>query len=196
MTTAQLQITNDSGVIILSDERNTLVLLQKGGSAPVGTMFGADGSDGLSYWFGKPQGGASSSGFQIFDADGVLTFDALRYGRLARPVGTMIGTLGVAVPEITVTKTFAIPAGKVYAVWIHKLPAAFRVRSMSNNVGGTISYGYALDDQEVSVSFTPSLATLTATRVNGSMNDGGSRVPYVDSGDPIFRSVVLDVTNF
>lgn len=197
MATAQLQIVNDSGVVIISNTRKSFALIQKGGSEPAGKVFKAEGPGGISYWFGFPTPGSSNCGFQIFDPSGTCMFDAMGFGKLGKPVGAMFGSLGIGEPDITITKTFAVPAGKTYAVWIHHVPSAFRVRPVTTKVGTNINYQYFLDDQQIYLSFTSSLITLTASRTNDTARQGmGNSVPYTGGMDPTFRAIVLDVTNF
>ena len=198
MAVVSITVINDSGKTVITDSRSLITLLAKGGSKPAGAVLQAIGQS-ATYWFGKvPASVPWSYGAQILDTDGTtVLFDALSYGKMARPVGVITGTLGTGDPEITVTKTFAIPAGKVYAVALHKQPSAFRIRNVPIVVGGTTQYKYAMDEQTVSASLTSSLITVTAQRTNGNPSIGSSAVPYSATGsDPVFRAIVLDVTNY
>jgi hypothetical protein len=197
MAVVNITVINDSGKTVIADSRSLITLLAKGGSKPAGAVLQAIGQS-TTYWFGKvPASVPWSYGAQILDTDGTtVLFDALSYGKMARPVGVITGTLGTGEPDITVTKTFAIPAGKVYACCVHKMPSAFRIRNVPFQLGGTTQYYYAMDEQLVDVSVTSSLITITARRING--NPGSpSAVPYSETGsDPVFRAIVLDVTNY
>lgn len=192
MTTAQLEIINDSGVVVLRDNRSTVALLGKGGTAPAGTLFTATGASGATYHFGPPQG-ASSYGLTLFDASGAVLFDAASYGKMARPVGVMTGDIATTETQ-TKTQTFA--AGRTYAVWITSSVSALRVRNVKINIGGAISYQYALDDQGMTVDVSGTTVTITATRTTNTTSNGSSSVPYDEAAKYDWRAIVLDVTDY
>ncbi len=190
--TAGIEITNDSGVVLLESNRLIPALLAKN-STPSGTLFTADGAGGTTYAFGNPSAG-SSYGMQVFDASGALMFDAATYGRSARVVGVMQGNIQ-ATDSQTITQIFA--AGRAYAAWIFQPVSPFRVRGVSITVGGAVNYGYSLDDQEVYASISGATVSITATRTNSDTVNGlGSSVPYDSAGSPFWRALILDVTGY
>lgn len=193
---AKIEIINDDGVTVISDTRNVIALLRVGGTTPPdGTLFSAVGPGDTVYWFGRPQT-PSSWGFQIFDEAGELLFDAVNYAKLTKPVGVIDGVLDITQLSVSVTKTFPVPSGRTYAVWLHHPPSAFRVRNVATGSGGSTTYQYALDQQYTDITFSGSQITLAARREEGPLA-GGSAVPYTEGGfDPLFRAVVLDVTGF
>lgn len=190
--TAGIEITNDSGVMLLESNRLIPALLAKN-STPSGTLFTADGSGGTTYAFGVPSAG-SSYGMQVFDASGALLFDAATYGRSARVVGVMQGNIQ-STDSQTITQTFT--AGRAYAAWIFQPVSPFRVRGVSIHVGGTVNYGYSLDDQEMYVSISGATVSITATRTNSdAVNGMGSSIPYDSAGTTFWRALILDVTGY
>lgn len=189
---AHLRIVTDSGVVTLADNRDTICLLGKN-SNPAGTLFTAVGAGGTTYAFGKPQG-ASDYGLVLRSETGEVLFDAVSYGRMAKPVGVMAGSIQSTETQ-TVTQNF--PAGRTYAVWIVSPVSSIRVRSGSGTIGGVINYWYYLDDQDMSVTINGGTVAITATRIlstspNGPTNAGA----YEEAAKYDWTALVLDVTGY
>lgn len=185
-------IQNDSGVIVLDDTRNVLVLLARN-SFPSGTLMRAYGAGGATYAFGLPAV-ASTYGLQTRSPAGELMFDAISSGRMARPVGVMTGNIPGSTLTQTVTRTF--PSGRTYAVGMIAPVSPLLVRNVAFDVGGNMNYRYALDDQEMSVSISGGTVSVTATRSLGNPQGVAVSVPYDTAGRTDWRALVLDVTNF
>lgn len=181
---------NDDGVVVLDDSRNVVVVLAKN-SSPAGTLFVAQG-DGATYAFGLPQV-ESNWGVKTWSETGELLFDAIAYGRMARPVAAMVGNI-TNVLESTVTQQFT--AGRSYAVWIIQPVSAILVRNESFNVGSSLNYVYYLDDQEIFAVVTGNTVSVTARRIRSTVASPSSAVPYDTAGKTTWRALVLDVTNF
>ena len=189
---AGIEVLNDSDVLVLNSGRNALVLLAKN-SRPAGTVLYAYGAAGATYAFGLASGPASY-GLQTFGPDGSLLFDAVNFGRMARPVGIMTGNINPPTLTRTVSQTF--PAGRTYAVAFHSPVSAIYVRNIAITVGGTINNQYALDSQEMVASVSGDTISITATRTEGNPQGTFSPTPYSGAGKTTWRAIVLDVTNF
>lgn len=189
--TVGVMIVNDSGILVLESNRDVLSFLAKN-SSPTGTVFVAQGASDT-YAFGKPQT-PSSYGFITKDASGNVLFDAVNYGKLAKPVGVMAGSIAT-VDTQTVSQTFA--AGRTYAVWLHSPVSPLRPRNVDVVIGGNHNYYYALDSQEMTVSISGATISITATRtLDTNLNGGAQTVPYDGDGKVTWRAIVLDVTNY
>jgi len=185
-----IYVENDDGVVVLDDSRNVLSLLAKN-SSPSGTLFTAQG-EGATYAFGLPQA-ESNWGVKTWSGDGDLLFDAIAYGRMARPVGAMSGNI-LNTAEATVTRQF--PAGRTYAAWITSPVSSLLVRNGSISVGGSLNYVYYLDMQEMDVRVSGGSVSITARRFESGNPMAPSPVPYDSAGTALWRALVLDVTNF
>lgn len=193
MADAQIFLENDSGIQIFPDPRPKMVLLGKN-STPAGTVFTAKGAS-TSYAFGYPQNPPSSYGWVIFGEDGNLLFDAIKYGKMARPVDTMSG---VFTNSTTQTWTKTMPSGKTYAMAMMEDVSSFRIRNIERSIGpGNFTYSYVFEDQETFVSVSGNTITVTAERHAAGPEQGtGSAVPYEEAGHYRWRGLILDVTNF
>lgn len=193
---AYLRILNSSGVVTLADNRNTICLLGKGGSAPTGTIFSAEGASGTAYHFGKPQG-ASDYGLVLRSPSGEVLFDAVSYGRMAKPVGTMSGALPNNAQEASVTETSFFPSGRTYAVFIASRVSAIRPRIGQGQIGGVLNYWYHLDSQEMIVEIDGGMVSITAYRTLDNSQNGISTIaPYLGDGKYDWNALVLDVTGY
>lgn len=189
---AQLRIRNQSGVVILRDNRNTLCLLGKN-SSPPGTQFTAVGAGGTTYAFGYPQG-ASDYGLVLRSPTGQVLFDAVSYGRMARPVGIMSGNIQSTESQ-TVTQMF--PSGRTYAVWIVSRVSTLRPRPGQGTIGGVLNYWYHLDTQDMEVSISGGEVSITAFRtLDNSQNGINSIAAYLGDGKYDWTAMVLDVTGY
>lgn len=188
--TVGVEIINDSGVILLESTRNTIALLGKD-SVPSGTLFQAQGAS-HTYAFGFPQG-ASSYGLTTYDAAGVVLFDAVTYGRTAKPVAVMSGSIA-SVNTQTISQTFT--SGRTYAVWIHSPIAPLRVRSVARTIGGVVNYFYVMDDQSMSVAISGANVSITASRTVSTTENGGGTTPYDSVDKSTWLAIVLDVTHY
>lgn len=193
MADAQIFLENDSGIQIFPDPNPKMVLLGKN-STPTGTVFTAKGQS-TTYAFGYPQLPTSSYGWVIFGEDGRLLFDAIKYGKMARPVDTMTGNFTSATTQ-SWSKT--LPSGKTYAVAMMEDISSYRVINIPTQVGpGNITYAYAFQDQETVASVSGNTVTVNATRYTpGGQQGAGSIVPYEEAGHIRWRALILDVSNF
>lgn len=194
MADAQIFLENDSGIQIFPDPNPKMVLLGKGGSAPTGTIITAKGQS-TTYHFGYPQAPASNYGWVIYGEDGRILFDAVKYGKMARPVDTMSGNFTNANTQ-SWSKT--MPAGKTYAVAMMEDISSFRVINIEDQIGpGNRTYSYAFQDQQTNVTVSGNVITVNATRYTpGGPQGQGSFVPYEEAGHDRWRALILDVTNF
>lgn len=192
---ASLRIVNDSGTVVLTDNRNTLCLLGKN-SSPPGTIFTAVGAGGTEYAFGKPQG-ASSYGMTLRSPTGEVLFDAVSYGRMAKPVGVMSGSIPPGGTDESVTVTNNYPSGRSYAVWIVSRVSALQPRPGSGVIGGVMNYWYHLDIQEMAVTINGGQIQITASRtLDNSQNGINAIAPYLGDGKYDWRALILDVTGY
>lgn len=193
---ANLRIVNSSGVVQFTDTRNVLTLLGKnfGSNPPAGTKGIAYGPSGSTYAFGYVPNG-SSYGMVLRNAAGTVIFDAVAYGRMARPVGVMSGSIPPG--TLTETKSFPVPAGKTYAVWIVAPVSFLAVRNESATIGGVVNYWYYLDSQEMSVTTASGVIYVTATRTESNTQNGQTSAgPYDNQAKYNWTAIVLDVTNY
>lgn len=189
---AQLRIVTGSGVVQMTDTRETLCLLGKGGSPPAGTVFTAKGAS-TDYHFGYAPGG-SSYGLTTRDAAGQVLFDAVTYGRMAKPVGVMTGSIQNVETE---TKQQTFPGGRDYAVWVANTVSSIRPRGGSGTIGGVMNYWYHLDRQYLDVNISGATVTITAWRELDPNQQGvGVSAPYEGGGKYDWTAVVLDVTHY
>ena len=193
---AYLRILNSSDVVTLADNRNTICLLGKGGSAPTGTIFSAEGASGTAYHFGRPQG-ASDYGLVLRSPSGEVLFDAVSYGRMAKPVGTMSGSLSSGGQADSQTELQRFPAGRDYAVYIASRVSAIRPRVGQGQIGGVLNYWYHLDSQDMLVEIDGRDVSITAYRtLDNSQNGINAIAPYLGDGKYTWNALVLDVTGY
>ena len=198
---ASIEIVNDDQVVILSDNRDVICLLGQGSTEPAGTLFtalaGASGNTKMH--FGHPPASATAQHgvqVQILDASGNLLFDAMRYGKLARPVG-VLSVSPIAYPGTTASATKTFASGRTYAVYVSQQPSPFIVRNVSTKLGNQYLYQYVMDEVTARISVSGATVTLTVDVVRDTNPKGiPSSVPYTSNGVAAARAIVLDVTNF
>lgn len=189
---AWLRTLTDSGIVQMTDTRDTITLLGKGGTPPTGTLFTAQGAT-QTYHFGRVPNG-SSYGLTTRDEAGNVLFDALTYGRMARPVGVMRGNIQFSDTDVQVQ---LYPAGRTYAVWVVNTVSFARIRPGSGLIGGVMNYWYYMDPQDLEIEIDGGEVVITATRELSPDPQGSTSVGIYEGGGKYdWTAVVLDVTHY